>query len=86
MNKSEIKKALDALSEAMNDDDYLWSWQCNLAMAYYDQGGSRLASNIAAANFLKLLFDADVTKLEYYRDLIVEERKNEETLSPSEAV
>ena len=78
-NKTEkvisIKKAVDTLKEVMHQDpNYAWSWQCNLAMCAYDEGVSHAAANRAAARFISLLFDIDMTTSEHFkRTQVVEE-------------
>lgn len=52
------------------DPSYAWGWQCNLAMAIYDQGLSHIEANIAAANFMKNAFDIDVTQYQEYKDIL----------------
>lgn len=66
-----IEKLMKILTEAMKlDPSYAWGWQCNLAMAIYDQGLSHIEANIAAANFMKNAFDIDVTQYKEYKDII----------------
>lgn len=65
----EMKKALDAISKKMeSDEDYAWSWHCNIAMAAYDEGLGRQASNRAAARFMKSAFRIDTTKNPNYAE------------------
>ena len=64
-----IAEAIDVLKVAVNNDsEYAWSWHCNLAMSAYDEGLSKPAANRSAARFMKLLFDVDMTKHEYFKD------------------
>lgn len=53
------------------DNNYAWSWHCNIAMAmndtmdsrgYVDPTSRHVTSNLAAARFMKNAFDIDVTK------------------------
>ena len=69
--RNSVSEALDVLKSAMaTDPDYAWSWQCNIAMAMFDELGplvtpsglSHEVCNRAAARFMKLCFDVDVTK------------------------
>ncbi len=64
-----IKDAMDILKELINKDPgYAWSWHCNIAMASFDEGLSRSKANLAAARFMKLAFDIDMTKHEHFAD------------------
>jgi hypothetical protein len=63
-----IKAAWDALTEAMKDPDYAWSWQCNLAMPIMDATGvSRELANVAAAHLMQHLWGCDITTHPEYR-------------------
>ena len=88
-----------------NDPDYAWGWQCNLAMAIYDESRpqciceildgkykghrpdcaivkahdarhfnehvlSHQFCNNAAARFMKLCFDVDVTQSPHWKSLV----------------
>jgi hypothetical protein len=68
MEKYNVSKEVDALREALrNDEGYYIAWQANIAMAFYDEyiratnGGAIIGidlhkvSNNAAQNFLNLL-------------------------------
>jgi hypothetical protein len=62
-----IKEAITTLREAFhNDPEYAWSWHCNLAMSAYDEGLCKPAANRAAARFMRLAFDIDMTKHEFF--------------------
>ncbi len=61
-----IKKEIDVLKKTLKkDEDYYYSWQSNIAMAFYDQAKRNKVkisspklheiSNSAAKNFLNLL-------------------------------
>lgn len=58
---SELKAALQA------DDDYAWTWQCNLACIGKDSGGDHETANRYAAGFMKNAFDVDVRKQEHWK-------------------
>lgn len=45
----------DLVEAIINDEDYRWSWWCNLVMAYIDAGGDRKTAEEAASRFLSLL-------------------------------
>lgn len=53
-----------------NDDDYAWSWHCNLAMMAYDAGATHREANIGASNFMKTAFDVDTTTSKYYQEIM----------------
>jgi hypothetical protein len=64
-----MANALNILKQAILDDpEYAWAWHCNLAMSAYDEGLPRPAANRAAARFMKILFDIDMTKHEFFKD------------------
>lgn len=62
-------KAVNSLKEAMRSDpDYAWAWHCNLAICYYDESELDLPlCNRAAARFMKLAFEIDMTKHRNFR-------------------
>jgi hypothetical protein len=56
-----IRDAWATLSERMREDrGFAWSVHCNLAMPFQDEGGSREASNRAAARIMDAFFGVDV--------------------------
>lgn len=61
---TKIATALEIISSAMRDDPhYAWTWHCNLAMAYFDEGiVGPLIANKAAARFMKLAFGVDTSE------------------------
>ena len=60
-------EAFDALKSAIQaDDDYAWSWHCNVAMPFVDEGGSHEQANRAAARFMRTCFNMDVTKFDQW--------------------
>lgn len=66
--KHKIKKSIDILKEAIQeDDDYAWTWHCNFAVPFQDEGASHEQANRAAARIMSLLFEVDVTKLEQWQ-------------------
>lgn len=66
-----IPDALQVLKLSMKDDmEYVWAWQCNIAMAMVDAGCDHKVANIGASVFLERLFDVDVTTSKYYKDII----------------
>jgi hypothetical protein len=61
---------LDAIKAAFaKDDDYAWTWQCNLAMIAFDEGVSHQASNERAAGFIKNAFDFDIKAVDQWKDM-----------------
>ena len=58
---SQLKAALKS------DDDYAWTWLCNLACIGLDSGGTHENSNRRAAQFMKNAFDIDVTQCENWK-------------------
>lgn len=62
-NQEGIKDEIEVICEMMRQDlDYAWSWHCNIAMAFCDEGGDRNIANHAAARFLSTLAGVDTTK------------------------
>lgn len=59
---SELKAALQA------NDDFAWTWLCNLACIGLDSGGTHENSNRRAAQFMKNAFDVDVTTQKNWKD------------------
>jgi hypothetical protein len=67
--KISTKEAICQLVHVVNHDrDYAWVWQCSLAMAILDEGGSHELSNRAAARFLQQIFAVDITKFAEFKD------------------
>ena len=58
---SHLKAALQT------DEDYAWTWLCNLACIGIDSGGTHENSNRRAAQFMKNAFDIDVTQCENWK-------------------
>lgn len=57
-------------SKLYHDPSLAWVWQCNLAMAIYDEGVSHIAANKAAARIMKNFFDIDITVLPEYKEIV----------------
>jgi hypothetical protein len=63
------RHAMKALAnEIRNDPMYAWSWHCSLAMTAHDEGLDKPAANRASARFMKMAFDVDMTKHEFFAD------------------
>lgn len=58
---SELQAALLA------DEDYAWTWLCNLACIGLDAGGDHEKANRYAAGFMKNAFGVDVTTQEHWK-------------------
>ena len=68
--RNKVADAMAVVCDALrNDPDYAWSWQCNVAMPFVDQGGSRLDANRAAANFLYNLAQVRMWAHPHYMEL-----------------
>jgi len=68
--KPGVADAIDAMF-AMNaaiqaDSDYAWSWHCNVAMPFQDEGGTHEQANRAAARFMQTAFGVDVTTFDQW--------------------
>lgn len=68
LGSNDVRTALVVIGDAMRHDlDYAWSWHCNIAMAFLDSRGDATLhtaheiANLAAARFLKQLFNVDTT-------------------------
>lgn len=60
--------ATTQLKRAMEDDDeYAWSWHCNIAMALMDAGSSHENANLKAASVMRTCFGIDTKSFEYYK-------------------
>lgn len=71
-----VSTSIDTLkSELEKDTDYLWSWQSNLAMAFYDVLPESIPNkhrvcNEGARNFIDRLFNIDISKHQEYKRFI----------------
>lgn len=58
--KPTVQQAMEVVTQAMRDDpEYAWSWHCNIAMAFVDEGGDPAMGNHAAARFMRLLANVE---------------------------
>lgn len=65
---TECKNAFELFkNEIQQNKNYAWSWHCNIASSFLDQGGTHKQSNKAAASFMKRAFDVDVTKFDQWK-------------------
>jgi hypothetical protein len=60
---SGTKAAVAFLQRKMQADPFFaWAWHCNIAMPFFDEGGSHEMANRGAARAMQALFGVDVTK------------------------
>ena len=60
---TQVSEAVHTLIAALKADLYFaWTYHCNIAMAFRDEGGDYKVANRAAARFMKLWADVDTTK------------------------
>lgn len=55
-----MKKITKAIKR---DKDYAYSWHCNIAMSFVDEGGDHDRANRAAGRFMQMLFGVDTYKI-----------------------
>lgn len=68
-----VPECMRILSSAIRDDPwYAWSWHCNIAMSYVDEGVTPEQGNKAAARFMKNCFDVDTSSLPHRAHLAKE--------------
>lgn len=64
---------LDPLKEALQlDEDFAWTWHCNVAMAFIDAcpEATHRQANEAAANFMMTAFNVNVRKTDNWRVVV----------------
>ncbi len=62
-----VADAVHTLIAALKADlDFAWTYHCNIAMAFQDEGGDYKTANRAAARFMKNWADVDTTKSPHY--------------------
>jgi hypothetical protein len=58
--ENDTPRIMRELTEVIRTDpEYAWSWHCNIAIAFQDEGGEWEASNRAAARFMRSLFGVE---------------------------
>lgn len=68
--QANIASAFDILKQAMHAyHAYAWTWHCNIAMSAYDAGCGHWIANQAAARFMHMAFEIDVTPFPEYQDI-----------------
>jgi len=61
-------EAFEVLKAAIQrDESYAWSWHCNIAMPYQDEGASHEQGNRAAARAMSTIFGVDVTTFKEWK-------------------
>ena len=66
-----IKPHMDVICARMqNESDLAWTWHCNVAMAFVDEGGDRESANLAAARFMKAAFGVDTSQSEEWKKIV----------------
>lgn len=56
--------------QIQQDIGFAWSWHCNIAMAAQDVGVTHEVANRAAARFMSVCFDVDVTQFGAWKNFI----------------
>lgn len=71
------KEAFDILKTSINNDSsYAWSWHCNIAVSFMDEGVDPKLANFGAARFMSLCFNVDVTKFDEWESLFPKPHKD----------
>ena len=71
ISEAETRNAFNILQQSLQQDkSYAWGWHSNVAASFQDEGGEFVQSNLAAARFMKLAFDIDVTKFDEWRNIV----------------
>lgn len=66
-----IKPQMDMICKRMREEsDLAWTWHCNVAMAFVDEGGDRESANRAAARFVKAAFGVDTSQSEEWKKTV----------------
>jgi len=79
--KVPISTVIHELTQIMkSDQDYSWAWLCNISVSAQDEGLNRPAANRAAARFMKLLFDIDMTEHEHFQSTQTEQLSSTEEI------
>jgi hypothetical protein len=70
VENTHIGKAFDILKQALQEDEeYAWTFHCNLAVPMMDEGCSHKKANKAAARIMYNLFRVDTSQSKYFKDL-----------------
>jgi hypothetical protein len=66
-----IKPQMDIIIKRMQEkSDLAWTWHCNIAMAFADEGGPIENANRAAARFMKAAFNVDTSQSDEWKKTI----------------
>ena len=66
-----FKLVLFLVSYCLKRDMFLsWSWHSNIVHVSLNSGGDHVKSNKHSADLMQLLFDVDVTKTVFYKDIV----------------
>ena len=66
-----IREPLDVIRAQMQvDSDLVWTWHCNIAVAFMDEGGSHKQANEAAARFMLSAFGVDVRLSDQWKSMV----------------
>ena len=76
--KKDGKRAAITVTDAFNvlqkylqdDEDYAWSWHCNIAMNAVDAGAPHLEANAVTAGFMRRCFGIDTQHLKQYKSIV----------------
>ena len=61
-------EAVSTLTKAIQvDDDFAWTWHCNIAMPMIDEGVHPIHANMGAARFMSIAFGVDVTASDQWK-------------------
>ena len=77
------------LKELLHKDSrYAWSWHCNIAISFQDEGGTHEQSNRAAARFMSTSFGLNMEEFEEWKSFDWAQKTASELrdMSASEAV
>ena len=66
-----VSDAFNVLQKYLQDDeDYAWSWHCNIAMNAVDAGAPHLEANVVTAGFMRRCFGIDTQHLKQYKPIV----------------
>lgn len=63
-NRHNVSRAMKKITKAViRDKEYAYSWHCNLAMAFIDEGCLNETAQRGAGRFMQILFGVDTYKI-----------------------
>lgn len=69
-NRYVVASPFSALRQAIKSDaDYAWSWHCNVAMSFVDEGVSHETANRGAARFMYSAFDVNTALFGHFTNM-----------------